>query len=608
MATEIAAGAALGRLLQPLVKDLYEGAKRAGATGLQKWDQRGFLAKLGKRIGALENVRTLWKPDATISLREFFHPPKLHIGNKAVLVTRLSDLPTNATIIEGIVGQGKSVLLRSLAVEDIRSNEAKRLPVFIELKDLGAKLDLVQAIHKTLETYDIQVDADSLEYLYRNGKIALLLDGFDELDETMVKLTFLEIEHLAVRYPDLQIVVTSRPNHEIQKSARFEIHRIAQLTAPEYAAFLGKLKVSPEKSLSLRQAIKNSPGRIGDVITTPLMLTLVVIVYEAEAQIPETLPEFYERLFQVVFTRHDRLKAAFSRKHHSGLSEHRLQSLFEAFCFMTLQLGYSRSLTQAQFQKAFDLALDYSDDCTCDVAKFRLDITRVACLMLEDGMDSITFLHKSIQEYYAATFVKRLGEENARRFYSAAINNNTSWIQTLIFLNSIDPYRYSAHYLLPSLAVEEENVCAPARGAANDDRALIELTMSLYPEIGVYFKYDEENKELVRARAYGSIKDRPVESLGNLGRLLLDAMMETVPLTMSALELRQKFLARPEDGGEGEYGVHVPASRLLNEYSVSHIRQAYEIYIRRLSEKSDFARRTIAKEERMTLIFDKKSR
>lgn len=83
------------------------------------------------------------------------------------------------------------------------------------------------------------------------------------------------------------------------------------------------------------------------------MLTLVVIVYETESQIPETLPDFFEKLFQVVFTRHDKLKAAFNRKHYTGLSEGTLQKVFEAFCFMCVQDGIGRSLKGGGVFKGF---------------------------------------------------------------------------------------------------------------------------------------------------------------------------------------------------------------------------------------------------------------
>jgi hypothetical protein len=140
MVIEAVALASAARLVQPLVKDLYEGAKKGGVRGFRRWEQARFAQKLARRIKAIEDVRTLWKPDGAISIREFFHPPKLMVDGKGMHIGRVSDLPSNAVVIQGIVGQGKSVLMRSLAIEEILSNDAKRLPIFLELKDLSAKL------------------------------------------------------------------------------------------------------------------------------------------------------------------------------------------------------------------------------------------------------------------------------------------------------------------------------------------------------------------------------------------------------------------------------------------------------------------------------------
>lgn len=602
--TGIAAGS-LARLLQPLIKDIYEGAKRLGARGFTRWEQKTFPAKLSRRIKSLENVRTLWKPEP-LSLQEFFHPPKLVIEEKPTFLSRLAQLPSNAVVIQGIVGQGKSVFLRSLAVEEIRSNDAKRLPIFLELKDLSAKANLTQALIKQFESYDIDFDDASLEFFFRSGKAALLLDGFDELEEALVKQTYLDIEHLILRYPELLVVVTCRPGHEIQKSSAFTILQIAKLTPAEYPAFLAKLGVNSEKSQSLRQAIKNSPSKISNLITTPLMLTLVVIVYEAESQLPETLPEFFDRLFQVVFSRHDRLKAAFTRKHHSGLSERLLQELFEAFCFMTLQAGYGRTLTSAQFEEVFDLALDYADNCKCEAEKFKQDIIKVACLMLEDGIDSVTFLHKSILEYYAAAFVRRLGEENSHRFYQSAMERLHGWEEVLRYLKSIDPFRYSRHYVLPVIADERRRLLLPITEDSSDN-TLIELLESIYPEMGVYFRLDQEERGRARISAYGAFMERPADYLGGFGFLYMDALSESVPTLITAEELQDRFHAHPENAPT-EHGSHVSAKRLLKEYGTKQVRLALATYGERLQKVEQEALTVVQREEKKKLIFDRKRR
>lgn len=598
---DVTTAAAIGKLLTPLIKDVLAGAKRFGVRGFQRWEQKTFPTRIGNRIKSIENVRTIWKPDA-ISLLSFFHPPKLLIGGRPTIVKKLSDVPGQNVVLEGIVGQGKSILLRSLAVQEILSNEAKRIPLFIELKDLGSKFDLNQAIFRRLESYDIDIDDETLDYLLKSGKIALLLDGFDEIEEGVVKGAYLDIEHLAIKYPEIQVVVTSRPGRDIQKSATFETIKIAPLTQIEFAPFLAKLGVSSEKSVALRAAIKDSPSKISSLITTPLMLTLVVMVYEAESQIPETLPEFFDRLFQTVFSRHDHLKAAFTRKHHSGLSEKALQELFENFCFMTIQSGYGRTLERSQFNEVYELAIDHSDN-SCDCENFRLDIVKVACLMLEDGIDSTTFLHKSILEYFAAAFVRRLGEENAILFYSAVVDDGKEWEEVLRFLKSIDSFRYSRHYLIPAVKKERAEI-APSLGG--EEESILEILKKIQPDLGVYFKEAGEAGGVV-VGAYGRFSPRAVDNLEDLGSILISSLSEMVEGVATVHDVESYFHAHPKNAVD-PHGVHIPLSILIRKFGISSIRRGMEIYDINLSRLEQEAKDVVSKEQKKSLIFGKRKR
>jgi predicted NACHT family NTPase len=148
------------------------------------------------------------------------------------------------------------------------------------------------------------------------------------LPENLVIQAINEIEFLVERYPELKIVVTSRPDNEIQKSRLFTVIKISKLDRSDFDDFLRKLSIPLSRRIEIIEAIDKSPRQVIDLINTPLMLTLLVMVYESEKEIPSELPEFFEKLFHTVFTKHDKLKAGFNRHHHCGLSERKLQELF----------------------------------------------------------------------------------------------------------------------------------------------------------------------------------------------------------------------------------------------------------------------------------------
>lgn len=69
------------------------------------------------------------------------------------------------------------------------------------------------------------------------------------------------------------------------------------------------------------KVIAQSKSEIRGLLTTPLMLTLLVILYKTIQTIPETLPRFYEELFDVLFYRHDHSKPGFRRKRFTKLDD-----------------------------------------------------------------------------------------------------------------------------------------------------------------------------------------------------------------------------------------------------------------------------------------------
>lgn len=591
------------RLLTPLINDLYRGAKKIGARGFEKWDERTFPRKLARRIRAIDEVKTIWSPEKEASLSIFYYPSKLIIEGKPKLATRLAELEGKNAVIEGTVGQGKSVLLRNLAIEEIMSNDAKRLPVFVELRSLSAKLTLQQAIIKQLSSYDIEVDIDSLNYLQRSGRLAYLLDGFDELEESLEKETLHELEFLSQKYPELLIIVTSRPNNAVQKSAAFRVIPVAPLASADYVPFISKLGISATQAVQIREAIRKSPSKLTGLISTPLMLTMVVIVYQSEYEIPETLPEFFDKLFHIVFTRHDKLKAAYTRKHHSGLSERKLQNLFEAFCFMTMQNGFTRSLSSDQFEKAFDDAAEYVEDCKCESEKFKLDLTKVACLMIEEGLDTTTFLHKSIMEYYAASFIKHSADEVATMFYNEVVSDSRHWWEVLSFLREIDTFRYSRDFALPESKIIRSNYFQDEKQRTN--KALINILAKCYPGLCLSLTPSNENKQVLKVFSYGPFQQEKHLGMRNFSTMLLEPMEKTIPDPLSLSGMLELFggLNSKEDSGVNVY--EIPVSLLIEKLSCENFWEIIDIFLRQLDKQSEDAIKIINQQQKRKAIFSK---
>jgi hypothetical protein len=440
------------RLLSPLINDLYVGAKDSIKSGLRKWASGQYSEKIAERIASVENVKTLWQFEKEVAVRDFYFPISvIDEKQQSRVVYNLAELKTNRCVIEGIVGQGKSIFMRFLCVQELSQGQGRRIPVFIEMRTITTRLGIVDRALEELRNYGVDADDNIFDYLSESGKLSLLLDGYDELEPDPQGNVLRELTSLSRRFPDLQIIVSSRPDHDPQKITGFSVLRIAPLEPNLHVSFLQKLGLGKMRASEIARAISDSPTEIASLITTPLMLTLTILVYTFESQIPPELDEFYEALFTTVISRHDKSKPGFSRELKTRLGERALRKLFESFCFMAAQKELTRTLTGEQFATAFERAIGYCDDVKCSVEDFRSDICNVACLMQEEGFGHVTYLHKSIAEYFAASFVRRQQQNGAERFYGSARQNDSIWKGVLYFLSKIDRFRYNQLFLMPEI-------------------------------------------------------------------------------------------------------------------------------------------------------------
>jgi len=258
-----------------------------------------------------------------------------------------------------------------------------------------------------------------------------------------------EIELLAQQHPRLQIVISSRPDSGIERSAHFRVYQLATLTPQDHRPFLELITTSAQRATEIQGAIRKSSSDVKSLLQTPLLLTLLVIVYNAREEVPSSLSEFYEALFHTLLMRHDKTKPGFKRKRDSGLSDPELKKLFEAFCYAARQhdlLVLSDSTLAGLLEQASKVT-----GIACEGDAFSNDITKVACLMQQEGFQ-YHFIHKSVAEFHAASFISKTSEENAIRFYSAMSSRTkwSKWRQELEFLSQLDRYRYLRYFYVPS--------------------------------------------------------------------------------------------------------------------------------------------------------------
>lgn len=413
-----------------------------------KWKTTQQAEKLQANIRQIGRITTIASREAS-TIDEIYYPSRVKLGKSGSrLVAFASELlasNSRVTLIVGTAGQGKSVLLRYLCLRDL--DLQGNLPLFVELRKIDGAKTLTTLLHEHLTSLGIGEEdpKEILKILLKSGKTRLFLDGYDEISREYSLRTKAEITQLVRDFDKAEILITSRPGAISQHlSDSFEIHQceVAPISPNEHGEFFQRIGVDPETKQRLLGAISRSRAEIKALLSTPLMLTLLVKTCGAQQDLPDTLPEFYDSLFNVLSSTHDGTKPGYVRQKATNLGNSDLEKLFCAFSFASKELFKRNSLSQRQFEDSFANATKISD-VRCSIEGFKTDVTETICLMVKDGLDT-AFIHKSIQEYYAARFIHTLEDKSQASAILNAIDNGNifDWTSEIQFLEDFKDRTY----------------------------------------------------------------------------------------------------------------------------------------------------------------------
>lgn len=463
-----------------------------------RWKTTQQAEKLQANIRQIGKITTIASREAS-TIDEIYYPSRVKLGKSGSrLVAFASELlasNSRVTLIVGTAGQGKSVLLRYLCLRDL--DIQGNLPLFIELRKIDGEKNLTTLLHEHLSALGIGEEnpEEILKILLSSGKTRLFLDGYDEISREYSLRTKAEITRLVRNFDNAEILITSRPGAISQHlSDSFEIHQceVAPISPSEHGEFFQRIGVDPETKQRLLGAIERSRAEIKILLSTPLMLTLLVKTCGAQQDLPDTLPEFYDALFNVLSSTHDGTKPGYLRQKATNLGNSDLEKLFCAFSFASKELFKRNSLSQRQFEDSFTNAAKISD-VKCSIEGFKTDVTETICLMVKDGLDT-AFIHKSIQEYYAARFIHTLEDKSQANAILDVIGNGNiiDWTSEIQFLEDFKDRTYENAIGIPHATNLLDELCLKLNKRTISPQKLVKFLKSFHISIG----RSKETKEI----------------------------------------------------------------------------------------------------------------
>ena len=237
-------------------------------------------------------------------------------------------------LIVGEPGAGKSTLLRWLAVTFAAGRQweadrlgpqadADRLPLLVELGRLPKaylqansretpnwKAFLPQYLTKQPPFDDIP--AAFLEQALAQGRCLLLCDGLDEIADLSARRRLADSLADYARSSANRLVLSSRPagvsGSEASLGARFRRLTIQRLAPEDVRRFFGliyaqDLELTPDEAREeadrLYAVVESQPKTL-ELASTPLLATLLLLLWNRDGYLPERRVELYERCCQML--------------------------------------------------------------------------------------------------------------------------------------------------------------------------------------------------------------------------------------------------------------------------------------------------------------------
>lgn len=378
--------------------------------------QREITRYLEKQHAKFITIKTILKGSTPVPFYSVYYPLHLENHRHKASTTSISNVFEKSQLITiiGDAGSGKSTLAKHLFLRAL--SEKTLIPIFIELRYLDKENnDIENFIKNIIFQHNLSQNENILERLLQSGKFLFFLDGYDEIPSDVLKKAVQGIRLFIDKYTKNHFILTTRPYSNIDLLDQFHNYHISELDKNDIQKFVEQQLVDePELATEINTSVADNTyeSYINSFLKNPLLLSLYILTFQSDPTIPSQRFIFYRRVVNALFSEHDsRSKLGFTREKKSSLQQEQFERILKAFCFLSY------------FEAKYDFDYDYIQEqlttikskhsnIEFNIDDFLHDMKVAVSLWVEDG-GIFSFAHRSLQEYFAARFIKELpGEQN----------------------------------------------------------------------------------------------------------------------------------------------------------------------------------------------------
>lgn len=336
------------------------------------------------------------------------------IVNEEEAVLASLTMPGSRRVLHGIAGVGKTTVGLWLQARLLQSQQW-RLAVLVRLRDHTAidqesMLDILRQVAGA-HLRDALTDK-TLRRWFGNGRLVVILDGFDEIREDRRDAVERWIKSMGVTAKNTTIVVTSRPlqsGHLATLPKSWQHWNLLPFDQPRIVEFIerwhrylpdGELSAAERRvdATSLAETFLADPS-LRHLADTPLMLGTLLFVHHRDKQLPSGRVDLYERYIAAMLGLRDSGLGIQARA--TRLSDREKRQVLSHIA-MHFHIGGVNEVNDTVMRDLVAQALS--------VLGLEEDVERLLAALRErtgllQGPGAWSFMHKTISEFLVAELV-----------------------------------------------------------------------------------------------------------------------------------------------------------------------------------------------------------
>lgn len=391
-------------------------------------------------------------------LKELYVPltlkrDKCQSGNETLL--KIDKYPSelikdcDKVLITDTAGMGKSTLTKNLFLDVIENGYG--IPIYIEMRRLSRNRTILHEIQEQINSLSKNFDLNLLLEFIQTGGFVFFLDGYDEISLEERNIVTTNIQDFISKANKNVFFLTSRPEQALASFGDFQVFSINSLSKKEAYELLRKYDRQGSTSKRLIEELRTGQYEmINEFLKNPLLVSLLFAAFDYKHTIPLKKHIFYRQVYDAYFDSHDLSKGdSYIHEKCSNLDIDDFDRVLRFIGFKSLQYQKIEFEKDVLLQIITD-AKEFCSDLNFSTSNFLTDILTAVPLFCQDGQ-YYKWVHKSLQEYFAAQFIYKDSKQEQDTILSALYQsvNADKYFNLLDLYYDIDNWGFRKNILLP---------------------------------------------------------------------------------------------------------------------------------------------------------------